>query len=124
MRCRRHRRSGAPDSPCGWAQAASFAAAPVLVREQLADGYDLRRLPIAGHDHLSLGIVVMDQLAANTARRARGDLAGLARLRMTDRNHGLDAVVAMLGDGAPDRNRFGTDRDAAEIGINIDSGDD
>src|SRR6267378_832242 len=54
----------------------------------------------------------------------QGDTTGFVRLGMAHRHDGLDALVARLGDGAPDRHRLGAYRHAAQIGVDIDAGDD
>src|SRR5262249_39291256 len=77
------------------------------------------------HDHLRLGIVIVDDLAARAARRHHCDGAVLLiRLGMAHRDDALDALVARLGDGAADRHRFGAHRHAAEIRVDVDAGDD
>src|SRR5258708_27378357 len=43
---------------------------------------------------------------------------------MAHGDNGFDAMVAALGDGPADRDRFGADRDPADIGIDIHAGDD
>ena len=73
----------------------------------------------------ALPIVVPDQLAAGAARRHHRDgLIGFGRLGMAHGDDGVDAGLAELGDGAAERDRFGADRHAAEIGVEIDAGED
>ena len=81
-------------------------------------------MAVVGHDDARLGVVVMDQLAADAAGRDHRDLAGLAGLRVAHGDDGLDAMVAGLGDGAADGDGFGTDRDTANIGVDVHAGDD
>ena len=79
----------------------------------------------AGHDDARLAVVVPDQLAAGAARRHHRDgLVGLGRLGMAHRDDGVDAGLAEIGDRAAERDRLGAHRHAAEIGIEIDAGDD
>ena len=73
----------------------------------------------------ALRVVVVDDLAARAARRDHRDGAvRLAGLGMAHRDDRLDALVARLGDGAADRHRLGAHRHAAEIGVDVDAGDD
>ena len=41
---------------------------------------------------------------------------------MTHRDDHVDARIAEIDEGAPERDRFGADRHAAEIGVEIDAG--
>ena len=43
---------------------------------------------------------------------------------MAHRDDGVDAGIAEIDDGAAERDRFGADRHAAEIGVEIDAGED
>ena len=43
---------------------------------------------------------------------------------MPHRDDGLDAGIADIDHGTPQRHRFGADRHAAEIGVEIDAGID
>ena len=43
---------------------------------------------------------------------------------MAHRDDHLDAVVAEIDEGAAERHRLGADRHAAEIGVEIDAGED
>jgi hypothetical protein len=80
--------------------------------------------PLVGDDDPRFGVVVVDQLAADAAGRDDGDLAGLTGLGVTHGDDGFDTVVAGLGNGAADGDRFGADRDPADIGVDIHAGDD
>src|SRR6185312_3937882 len=95
-----------------------------IVRQEFSDLGDLRLLAMIGNDDPRLGVVVMDQFAADAAGRDHRDLAGLAGLGMTHSNDGLDPVIPGLGDGAADRNRLGTYGIPADIGIDVDAGHD
>src|SRR5262249_40590214 len=57
-------------------------------------------------------------------RDHRDGLVLLARLRMAHRDDGVDADLAEFGDGLAERDGFGADRHAAEIGVEIDAGID
>src|SRR2546430_693899 len=99
-------------------------SARVLVGKQLADRRD-RGTIFSRDDDAGVAIVVPDQLAAAPARRHHGD--GLIRLggpRMTDRNDDVDAALADLGDHLSQRDRLGAHRHAAQIGIEVDAGED
>ena len=75
------------------------------------------------HDHPRFRIVVENQLAAGATRRHHGDgLILMLRRRMPHRNDCVDPRIAEIDDGAAERHRLGTDRHAAEIGIEIDAG--
>src|SRR4029077_10914450 len=49
-------------------------------------------------------------------------MACLARLWMTHSDDGVDPVIALLGERAPDRDRLGAHRAAAPIGLEVDAG--
>jgi hypothetical protein len=66
----------------------------------------------------------MDQLAANAAGRNNSDLARLAGLWVAHGDDGLDAVIPGLGNGTTDCDGLGANRDAADIGIDVDPGND
>src|SRR5206468_1175276 len=56
--------------------------------------------------------------------RDRRELARLSGLGVTHGGDGFDAMVAAFGDGAADGDRFGADRDPADIGVDVHAGDD
>ena len=73
----------------------------------------------------ALRIIVENQFAAGAARRHHRDgLILVVRRRMAHGDDGIDAVVAEIDDGAAERDGLGAHRHAAEIGVEIDAGED
>src|SRR5215470_117908 len=117
------RRSGVTRRP-GLALTSSslqISSAAVLVRQKFANGRDLRAV-FARNDHARLAIVVPDQFAATPTRRHHSDgLILFVGRRMTHRHDGVDPALTEIDDRTPERDRLGTHRHAAEIGIEIDA---
>ena len=74
---------------------------------------------------MRLWIVVEDKLAAGAAGRHYGDaLIFFLRRRMPHRDDNVDPRIAEIDEGAPECDRLGANRHAAEIGVEIDAGED
>ena len=73
----------------------------------------------------ALRIIIENQLAARPAWRHYRDRPVLAAgRRMAHRDDHLDAVIAEIDEGAAERHRLGANRHAAEIGVELDAGED
>src|SRR5262245_55117606 len=118
------RRSAATRRGVELKQSSQRSLPAVLVGEQIADWRD-RGTVRARHDHPCLAVVIPNQFAAAAAGRYhRNSLFGVGGLGMAHRHDGFDSGLTRFGDGTPERHRLGTDRHAAEIGIEIDAGID
>src|SRR5579871_1323557 len=79
---------------------------------------------MVGHNDARLGVIIMNEFAADAAGRNHRDLAALAGFWMAHSHNGFDAVIAVFGNRATDRDRLGADCDPADIGVDVHAGDD
>src|SRR5205807_9827204 len=91
--------------------------------QEFADGHDFRLTAAVGDDDTRVGVIVVDQLATDAAGRDHRDLARLIGLGVTHGDDRFDAVLAAFGDGAADGDRFGADRDPADLRVHAHPSD-